>query len=79
MLDESFAFGPLLCLLTPIGTPTLLESYSAPTLRMLSRTAIGRQAQRAARRSWQQQTRGLAEPASGMAESPNIDVQHAYS
>ncbi|KAK3706506.1 ubiquinol-cytochrome c reductase core subunit 1 [Vermiconidia calcicola] len=32
---------------------------------MLSRAAIGRQAQRAARRSWQQQTRGLAEPASG--------------
>ncbi|KAK3049495.1 ubiquinol-cytochrome c reductase core subunit 1 [Extremus antarcticus] len=32
---------------------------------MLSRAAIGRQAQRAAARSWQHQRRGLAEPASG--------------
>lgn len=32
---------------------------------MVPRTALGRQAQRAARQSWQQQRRGLAAPASG--------------
>lgn len=32
---------------------------------MLSRSALGRHTQRAVRRSWQQQNRGLAAPASG--------------
>jgi ubiquinol-cytochrome c reductase core subunit 2 len=37
---------------------------------MFSRATVGRQAQRALKRSWQHQPkRGLAEPASGMAEN----------
>lgn len=44
---------------------------------MLSRSAIGRQAQRVARRSWQQPTnrRGLAAPASGSFQYETGDAQ----
>ncbi|KAK5172748.1 ubiquinol-cytochrome c reductase core subunit 1 [Saxophila tyrrhenica] len=42
---------------------------------MFSRAAIGRQAQRAASRSWQHQRRGLAEPASGSFQYQVGDAQ----
>ncbi|KAF2716422.1 LuxS/MPP-like metallohydrolase [Polychaeton citri CBS 116435] len=41
---------------------------------MLSRATLGRQAQRAARRSWQQQSRGLAAPASGSFQYETSEV-----
>ena len=43
---------------------------------MLSRSAIGRQAQQAARRPWlQQQCRGLAAPASGSFQYETAEAQ----
>lgn len=42
---------------------------------MLSRSALGRHTQRAARRSWQQQNRGLAAPASGSFTYESGDAQ----
>jgi hypothetical protein len=70
--------GPLpLC--NPIGTPTLLFCSWPPISRMFSRTAIGRQAQTAARRAWQHQTRGLAEPASGERRMHNVKHAKTYS
>ena len=42
---------------------------------MLSRSALGRHTQRAVRRSWQQQNRGLAAPASGSFQYESGDAQ----
>lgn len=42
---------------------------------MLSRSALGRHTQRAVRRSWQQQNRGLAAPASGSFQYEAGDAQ----
>jgi len=61
--------APLTAILPPIRTWELSAA-------MLSRSAIGRQAQQAARRSWQQQQRrGLAAPASGSFQYETGDAQ----